>query len=124
MREQPHGADLLQAAIDVLRGEIMPALQPEHRHAALMVASALAIAARQSSAGSAPEQQECATLAALLASDADLAGLNALLGRRIRAGAADPGKPQHAEIIAQLRQMTRERVLESCPKILAPARPV
>lgn len=96
MREEPLGDALLEAAHQVLKDELIPALPADRRHAALMVASAMAIAMRQARGGQGRERQELAALASLLAgapstvaaaSDdvrARLQALNRALGQQIR----------------------------------------
>ena len=120
MREQPDGAALLQAAEQLLRKEILPALPPGQRQAALMIASAMAIAQRQFEGGDGGLQAESAALAELLDAPAGhaLDELNVMLAQRIRRGDADPGSPTHDAALRQLRRATRLRVQESCPKVL------
>lgn len=133
MRDQPDGAALLEAARELLKGPLLAALPAEHRHGALMVANAMAIAERQLRAGDAPLQAELAGLRALpgLADgtegqagtddedvDALLRDLNHALCQRIRAGDADPGEPLHHPLLQHLRRVARTRVGESNPKVL------
>lgn len=130
MRDHPTGAELLAAARKVLRDALLPALPPERKHDALMIANAMAIAARQLEAGDAPERQELVALAGLLgratAGGGDdgaglrtvLAAANRELARRLRAGEGDPGRPQRGALFAHLRQVARQRVAESNPKYL------
>src|SRR5688572_4993766 len=47
MRDKPFGAALLDAAHQALTHEILPALQGQQRYAALMVANAIGIVARE-----------------------------------------------------------------------------
>jgi hypothetical protein len=136
MRDHPDGAELLQAARALLRDSVLPALPPEQRHNALMIANALGIAERQLRAGDAPALAEWRTLRVLLgfnpgdggedpcappASDeveAALDGLNRVLVERIRAGEADPGQPLHAALMHHLEFVALQRVAESNPKAL------
>lgn len=60
MRERPEGAELLELAGSELRATLLPLLPAEHRHTALMIGNAMAIAARQLHAGETPLRRECA----------------------------------------------------------------
>jgi glutathione S-transferase len=129
MREEPLGDALLEAAHQVLKDELIPALPADRRHAALMVASAMSIAMRQARGGQGRERQELAALASLLAgapstvaaaSDdvrARLQALNRALGQQIRH--APPGTPPLAPgVHAHLLHCARLTLLESSPKYL------
>lgn len=121
MRDRPTGAELLDTARRVLREELLPLLPAEQRHTALMVANALAIAARQLRAGDAPEQEERAALGRLLGYAEPLPGLDELnreLGRLLRAGGADPGTPLYQAVREHLHTVARQRVAESNPRYL------
>jgi hypothetical protein len=143
MRPKPSAAELLETARKTLRGEMLAALPEGRRYEALMVANAVAIAARVLERGEAPERAELANLARLMgekdpAIPADLpspaeagfakAGpasvrerLGILYGRlcdELRAGKIVPGGERHRAVFAHLRQTTLERVRESNPKAL------
>jgi hypothetical protein len=122
---------LLEAALDLLRDEVLPALPTDKRHAALMIANAMGIAMRQLRNGDAPEQQELAALerillarpgndAAPMASDTQdrLLDLNRRLCLAIRQGHADALKPND-DVRAHLLRVARHRIAESNPKYLA-----
>ena len=130
MRDQPRGEDLLASAEALLRDELLPALPADKRQAGLMIARALGIAARQLNNGEAPERQELASLARLLAranyvSAADepaalrqqLQLANRQLGQLIRSGAADTGE-NRAQIALHLLNVACQRVTESNPRYL------
>lgn len=131
MRDQPTGAQLLHTARQLLRDELLPALPPPHRHAALMIANAMAIAARQLQQGDAAEREELLALQQLLslppcaAADdpsalrGQLVAANRLLSVQVREGQADDGE-MRARVLAHLRSTTRRKVEESNPKVLAP----
>ena len=102
MLEKPDAADLLATAREVLLTELLPALPPEKAFAARMVASAMALAIREGAADT----------TALPVRDL------ALLAREIRAGAHDPGTPQHGEVQDFLRAYARLRASVSAPKAL------
>jgi hypothetical protein len=129
MREDPDGASLLRAASTLLRTDILPQLPAGQRHGALMIANAMSIAMRQLQQGSAPEHAELQALRAMLgrgSGDGDddhllrhrLVALNRELATRIRNGETDPGAPLRGPALALLRQASRQRVIESNPKVL------
>ncbi|MEO8296232.1 MAG: DUF6285 domain-containing protein [Burkholderiales bacterium] len=120
MRARPEGPALLDTACEVLREQVLPALPAAQRHALLMVINAVETAARQMSAGEAPAQAELAALAGLNGhGHDDLVQANRQLVGRIRSGQADPGTPGHDAVLAHLRTVTRQRLVESSPKTLA-----
>jgi hypothetical protein len=104
-----HGERLLETARGVLFDELLPALPAHKRHAALMVANAMAIAARamNRSAASRP--------------DDDAAATNYLRCQAIRQGLVDAGDDA-AKLHACLLAEARARVELSNPRYLA-ARP-
>jgi len=91
--------DLLQTARDVLLAEVVPHLPAGQKYQALMVANAMAIAARESEGDAPPPEPP------------ELSG-------RIRAGEFDPGAPEHDAIAAWLLEATRARCAISNPKAL------
>jgi hypothetical protein len=105
--EQPDAPDLLDIARRTLLDAVVPKLEGDARFRALMVANALAIAAR------AMREGDAATDAAL----ARLGPLDALCAA-IRAGERDPGLPGHAETAAALRAHAEARCRISAPKAL------
>ena len=112
MREQPQGADLLDAARDLLLAELLPKLPEAQRFAARMVANAMAIAAREARDNGGWIAAAEARITALTGSDA------AHFTTMIRAGAFDPGRPGHAEAAATLLAITRARCAVSAPRAL------
>ena len=129
MRERPTGDELLETARAVLRDELIPALPADKRHAALMIANALSIAARQARNGDGPEHRELADLERLLSepfcSKADdpasmrsaLVTANRRLAQWIRSGRADAG-PLREDVRAHLADVVGHKVAESNPKYL------
>jgi len=126
MRDHPTGDELLDTARDLLRDELIPALPANQRHNALMIANAMAIAARQLRAGDGPEREEFAALAQILAlpADAPASGLREILLERnrelcrwIREGRTDAGELRDA-VRRHLLDITRRRLAESNPKAL------
>lgn len=106
MTSNTQGERLLETARDVLRDELLPALPAQLRHAALMVANAMAIAAR--------ELDRCADAALDQAREAE----DRRLCAAIRAGDVDDGEAA-AQLHARLLAGTRARVEVSNPKYLA-----
>ena len=126
MRERPTGGELLTIARNLLREELLPLLPEERRYDALMVANAMAIAARQIAFGDAPERRERQDLAKLLGetvagAGAALGDLHRSLGAKIRRGAFDPGTPRHAAAHAFLLEVTVQKLRESAPNTLKKA---
>jgi hypothetical protein len=93
MRDHPTGADMLPAALEAFRTEIMPVLPQALRYQAAMIARIMAIAAAQSGAGHAEEER--AFLAGLLG-EGSLAELETKLKLAIRAGRFDGDAGLHA----------------------------
>lgn len=130
MRDDPNGADLLDTARAMLRNELIDLLPPERRGLALMIANAMAIAARQLDKGGADDRLELDSLKQLLdqppfaetepaALRAELLRLNRRLCGVIRDGGTDPGTALHASAGALLLATARRKVEESNPKYLA-----
>lgn len=124
MRDEPDALGLLAIARETLLGELMPLLPAERRYDALLIASAIAAAAREIEAGDAPLREELAGLARLLGlnpaslSPADLPHLNARLAAEIRAGAYDQPGPARAALATHLKAATIRKLAETNPKYL------
>lgn len=129
MRDHPTGDELLETARKLLREDLIPALPADKRHAALMIANALSIAARQLRNGDAGERGELAALERLLSEpfavstdDAEalrgaLVTANRKLSHWIRSGRADEGALRD-RVRAHLAGVIRRKVAESNPKYL------
>lgn len=129
MRDEPIGEQLLETARNVLREEILPALPPERKHAALMIANAMIIAMRQLKNGEDGERGELKSLGTLLgrsgqyepAGGADLRRrlkeLNREFASAIRGGRADKG-PWRDAARQHLLDSARLKLAESNPKYL------
>lgn len=125
MRDQPTGEQLLATAEALLRERILPGLSGAQKTDALMIARAMAIAARQLCNGERPEQEELEALSGLVEHAGDggaelrprLLAANRALCRAIRAGEADRGE-RRAEIFAHLERVTRQKLAESNPRLL------
>lgn len=123
-------ADLLAIARETLLDELVPALPKERRYAALMVASALAIAAREHRLGADARRDEAERLRRLM-QDAGrsprasvgvdtpdaLAALRMAVRDAIRAGAFDAPSPK-AALVAALQQIAADQVAIANPKAL------
>lgn len=119
MRNRPTGEELLACARRVLREKVLPSLPAEHKHPVLMVLNAMSIAERQLHYGQAPEHRELVALSALLDEPfRELGAANRSLAIALRNGEGDPGQPRRAALLAQLRAIGRQRLLESNPKAL------
>ena len=129
MRDLPAAAELLDAARQLLRDEVLPRLSADGRHAALMIGNALAIARRQLDDAGAAQREELASLEKILVADgavtdtADLeererlVELNRRMCRLIRSGRFD-APPLHDAIREHLLRSTHARVQQSNPKYL------
>lgn len=134
MRDTPDAASLLNVARDVVRSALVPNLPASRRYEGLMVANALAIAARQFEAASFSEGEERDWVTTILSesgaapvrgdtTDSERSALiaaNRRLCAEIRAGRYDPEKPLAARLMEHLRRTTRAKLAESNPKALGP----
>ena len=126
MNDRPHAAELLNAAREAVAAEMLPALPEALRYTGLMIANALAIAAREIEAGDTPVRAEYLRLCTLLTETPQPLAGDALreavgrhsqrLARDIRAGTFD-GEAQSA-LLEHLRQSTVEKLAVSNPKAL------
>lgn len=124
MREQPTGESLLQCARDVLKNNVLPLLQGDAKRDVLMVMNAMSIAQRELQQGTAFEDEEQQSLAAVLGEPVfDVAQANRELAARIRAGVADPETAERAAVLSHLRAVGKNRLMASNPKILASNKP-
>jgi hypothetical protein len=126
--DRPQGAALLDTARRALLDELLPLLPPDKRLDVLMIANAMAIAAREAKAGEGPVREALARIAAIYGervpatstldeASAALARLDRRLVADIRAGAFDAG-PKRAAVVDHLRATTRARVAITNPKVL------
>lgn len=110
--------DLLEAARGALRGEVMPAVAPERRYEAAMVANAIGIATREVGQGAAAREAERADLAAFCGGEgAPLDELRRRVCRALRAG--DLGAEAEARLRGLLLAAVRRRLAISNPDHLA-----
>jgi hypothetical protein len=136
MTDIPDASNLLVTAREVLLADIAPGLPKELRHAALMIANAMAIAAREhrdgadalrgetarlrellESTGSAADAATVATPASQAPVPADLDTLRRRLVEAIRGGAFD-GPPHHAALVDHLSRTSADWTGISNPKAL------
>lgn len=125
MRDKPSGPDLLWQARRVVLDELLPHLPDDKRYDALMVAAAMAMAAREGQAGDASLRGACARLRDLFdeeqnvpaeheALEAALQELLHRLSKEIRAGKRDGDAGVHAALV----EITTHKLRESNPKHL------
>ncbi|MBA6133276.1 MULTISPECIES: DUF6285 domain-containing protein [Pseudomonas] len=115
---QTHAHELLEIARQTLLEQVLPVLPGELRYPALMIANAMAIAARESRLGAHAEDQEQARLAALVdEAPAALPDLRRQLACAIRQGSHDAVQPR-CTLVETLRQVTLARLAISNPKAL------
>lgn len=114
---QPDAHELLDIARSTLLEQLLPALPGELRYPALMIANAMAIAARESRLGALAEQERTRLAALVDEAPAALPDLRRQLARAIRLGSHDA--PQnHRTLVETLRQVTLARLAISNPKAL------
>ncbi len=117
MRHEPTAANLLETARTVLREKILPQLPASARYEALMVANAMAIAARQIEAEDRPVREAQDRLAALYDDrSAPLPVLEARLVEDLRAGRFDAPSTLREAVFDHLWQTACARASESNPK--------
>lgn len=119
MQQVPPGDALLECARNLFRDRLLPTMAADQKHSALMIMNAMAIAARQFRLNSSSELEEKASLRTFLMEDCtSLPNANQRFARMIREGAGDPGQPQREKMLAHLRNVGRQRLAESNPKVL------
>lgn len=117
MRHEPTAANLLETARTVLREKILPQLPASARYEALMVANAMAIAARQIEAEDRPMREAQDRLAAIYGDrSAPLQMLEAKLVEDLRSGRFDAPSPLRETVFDHLWQTACARTVESNPK--------
>jgi len=128
MTDKPDGAALLEEARRTLIETLLPELPPERRYDGLMVANAMAIAARESGRGDDCVREDVKLLAALFPASAAassenlrtrLLQLEARLAREIRTGLCDAPGPRRDAVRDYLRGSATTRVRLSNPKALS-----
>jgi hypothetical protein len=118
MRLKPDAHNLLATALEVFRAEVLPAIPPEKRYAALMIANALAMAEREFAAadgGAVPAQ------AVGLYDDAAEMPADAFerrLTADIEAGAFDTPGPRRDAAFESVKAINTARLAITNPKLL------
>jgi hypothetical protein len=119
MNDIPDATELLAIARSTLLDKLLPHLPDDLRYDALMIANAMAIAAREHAAGDTAAQRELARLAALLGEQYASPGAAALkrrLAAQIRAGRFDGNK--RAALLDHLARTVAEELAVSNPRAL------
>jgi MoxR-like ATPase len=126
MNDIPNATELLAIARSTLLDKLLPRVPEELRYDALMIANAMAIAAREHAPGDDAAHAELARLAALLAehhkpcAGAELisarADLNRRLAAQIRAGRFDD--KDRAALLDHLAQTAADELAVSNPRAL------
>jgi hypothetical protein len=125
--DRPTGAELLAEARRTLLEELIGLLPADRRYDGLMVANAMAIAARELAAADAPARAALAgsrrstarrRRAGRRRGRARLSRFNRRLAADIRAGAFDAAGARRDAIVAHLRAVTLARLRLSNPKAL------
>ena len=125
MTDSPDGVALLEEARRTLVEILLPLLPPERRYDGLMVANAMAIAAREAGQGDAPLREAVQRLSALFPAAATKENLRAQLGElearlasEIRAGLCDAPGVRRDAVRDYLRRSVTARLRLSNPKAL------
>jgi len=126
MSDIPDATELLAIARSTLLEKLLPGVPEDLRYDALMIANAMAIAAREHTAGDAATQAEVVRLAALLKeqceprADAELMsariGLKRRLAAQIRAGRFDDH--DRTELLDHLAQTAADELAVANPRAL------
>jgi hypothetical protein len=124
-RDVPDAASLLTSAREALLADVMPSLDASSRYTALMIANALAIAARDIALGPDALRQEVERLRPLATesvapSDPDTVDVHVL--RRIVAAAIRAGRfddaPHAQSLVTALTRIAEDRLAISNPRAL------
>ena len=126
MNDRPDATELLEIARRALLDEILPRLPEDLRYSALMIANAMAIAAREHADGDAAAQAELARLRDLFGErpkplmgeplHAALTGYNRRLAAEIRGGRFDD--KQRPALIEHLEKSAADKLAIANPKAL------
>jgi len=126
MNNAPDGAELLRVARKVLREQLLPGIAEDRRYEALMVANAMAIAARELKAGESDLREELRMLTQFYGDTTvgesgnsmkdKVASLNRRLAKDIRSGVLDGACAQGVRALLKAQVTARLRI--SNPKYL------
>ncbi|HTV87777.1 MAG TPA: phosphotransferase family protein [Stellaceae bacterium] len=116
LRDLPHGAELLALGRELLLDRLLPLVPAEHERDAHLLATAMAIAAREAAAGGRPAREIAARLNDFYADgEASLR----LFAADLRAGAFEACEPRGRAARALLWRMTMLKLREANPGFLA-----
>ena len=128
MRDRPSISEVLLLARRILRERLLEHIPPEEKYETLMIANAMAIAARQLSFGEEPEREELKRIQEILGDEkpsetgvhtaTELLSCYERLCKGIRSGEHAPSSKQYKNIYRLLRDQARQKVLESNPGYL------
>jgi tRNA C32,U32 (ribose-2'-O)-methylase TrmJ len=121
----PDAASLLASAREALLADVLPSLDASPRYTALMIANAMAIAAREFTLGAEAQRHEVELLRPLAAEtippsepdEADVHDLRRIVAAAIRAGRFDDA-PHAQSLMTALTQVAEERLAISNPRAL------
>jgi hypothetical protein len=119
MNDIPDATELLAIARSTLLDKLLPHLPDNLRYDGLMIANAMAIAAREHAASGAAAQSELAGLSALLAEQdvsSGISGLNRRLAAQIRAGRFD--EKDRSALLDHLARTVADQLAVSNPRAL------
>ena len=129
MNNEPDGAELLRVAQKVLREHLLPGIAKQQRYEALMVANAMAIAAREFEVGDTGLREELRMLTELYGDTVvsqsgtsikeKVSRLNKRLAKDIRAGVMDGACAQGVRALLKAQVIGRLRI--NNPKYLKAA---
>lgn len=134
MSDRPNGQELLLIAREELMKKLLPELPAKVRYEALMIANAMAIAAREFESGRENDLRELSGLRQLLLGESSgpgdgevlldhaLTKCRKKLCAEIRAGEFDPSGKKHLELARYLKTTAKDKVGISNPKLLAAAK--
>ena len=120
MTQRPNAAELLQVAREQLLDELLPAMPSHLRYQTLMIANAMAIAAREYQSGAHLRVEEMTTLSSLLGRDKlTLEEARALMASAIRTGQYDALDAKRESLALALKRITLSHLSISNPKVIA-----
>jgi hypothetical protein len=119
MRDLPPGLDLLALARELLLDELLPLLPPERARDARLIATTMAIVAREAMAGEGWQRGIEALLGEFYGKDKDGEGNFARFAADLRNGAFETSPSRAAAARAILWRLTIEKLREGNPQFLA-----